>query len=446
MKKIFLTTTLLFSLLTTTICQEKIWTMEECMLYAVENSPVVKKQQHVNDTYKAEYVSSITSFLPSISAGSSATYNYGRTLGDDNVYQDISSFTNQYNGDASLTLFSGGVLVNQWRKAKINQKLGVNDIQKEKDDLAIKTMAAFVDVVYYKGTTKFAEEKLDESNRLLYKTNRMEELGLKGKADVAQIEAQVAADDYTFTRYTNLYNVAIATLKELMNYPSDQELSIDTLITSQIYLLENESVENIYELAKETNPAALQADYQLQAFKMQHLIEKGRLLPTISLNAGVNTRYFKDLKYDYTDENPLASFKSQFKDKMGEYVGFSISIPLFNGLYRVTNIRRARNNVRIAIENQTQIHRQLETSIEKALLERGGYAKETVQMEKKVASEEYAYQVTLRKYEEGLMSSLDLQTSSNILIQSKADLLQKKLMYIIKCKEVDYYKGTPLIN
>lgn len=446
MKKIFLTTTLLFTFLTITISQEKIWTMEECMRYAVENSTAVKKQQYTNDTYKAEYISSITSFLPSISAGSSAMYNYGRTLGDDNVYQDISSFTNKYNGDVTLTLFNGGVLVNQWRKAKINQKLGINDIRKEKDDLAIKTMAAFVDVVYYKGTAKFAEEKLDESNQLLYKTNRMEELGLKGKADVAQIEAQVAADDYSFTRYTNLYNIALATLKELMNYPSDEELSVDTLIISESYLLENESVEDVYELAKETNPAALQADYQLQAYKMQHLIEKGRLLPTISFNAGVNTNYFKDLEFKYTAEKPLASFKSQFKDKMGEYVGFSINIPLFNGLYKVTNVRRARNNVRIAIENQTQIHRQLETSIEKALLERGGYAKETIQMEKKVASEEYAYQVTLRKYEEGLMSPLDLQTSSNILIQSKADLLQKKLMYVIKCKEVDYYKGAPLIK
>ncbi|MDR0348799.1 MAG: TolC family protein [Tannerella sp.] len=446
MYRILLTATLLFTFPATTPCQEKSLTMEACMLYGIENSPAVKKQQYINDTYKAEYISSITSFLPSISTGLSATYNYGRSLDEDNIYQDKSSFSNRYNGEVSLPVFTGGILVNEWRKAKINRKLGVNDIQKEKDELAIKIMAAYVDAVYYKGTVTFAEEKLHESNRLLYKTNRMEELGLKGRADIAQMEAQVAADDYTFTRYANLYNMALATLKELMNYPSDQVLAIDTSITAQSYLLENESLEDIYHAAKETNPAALQADYQLQAYKMQHLIEKGRLLPAVSFIAGINTEYFEDLKFDYTGEKPLASFKSQFKDKMGEYVAISINIPLFNGLNRITNVRRAGNNVRMAIENRTQIHRQLETSIEKALLERGGYAKETVQMEKKVASEEYAYQVTLRKYEEGLTSPLDLQTSSNILIQSRADLLQKKLMYFIKCKEVDYYKGKPLIN
>ena len=92
--------------------------------------------------------------------------------------------------------------------------MGVNDIQKAKDDLAMKTMQAYMDVVYYKGTIRMAAEKLEESNRTLYKTRRQEELGLKGKADVAQFEAQVAADDYTLTHQQNLFNTALLTLRE----------------------------------------------------------------------------------------------------------------------------------------------------------------------------------------------------------------------------------------
>lgn len=65
--------------------------------------------------------------------------------------------------------------------AKSNRRMGVNDIQKAKDDLAMKTMQAYMDVVYYKGTIRMAAEKLEESNRTLYKTRRQEELGLKGK-------------------------------------------------------------------------------------------------------------------------------------------------------------------------------------------------------------------------------------------------------------------------
>ena len=102
--------------------------------------------------------------------------------------------------------------------------------------------------------------------------------------------------------------------------------------------------------------------------------------------------------------------------------------------------------MRIAQEQQTEVLRQLQTAIEQAILDREGYAKETIQMEKKAQADEIAYQVTLRKFEEGLMSPIDLQTSANTLLQSKADLLQRKLMYLLKCKLVDYYKGKPLIE
>ena len=67
-------------------------------------------------------------------------------------------------------------------------------------------------------------------------------------------------------------------------------------------------------------------------------------------------------------------------------------------------------------------------------------------MEKKVKSDALSYQVTLRKYEEGLMSPLDVQTNATALLNSKADLLQKRLLYMIKCRQVDYYKGRPLIT
>ena len=68
------------------------------------------------------------------------------------------------------------------------------------------------------------------------------------------------------------------------------------------------------------------------------------------------------------------------------------------------------------------------------------------QMEKKVKADALAYQVTLRKFEEGLMSPLDVQTNATILLNSKADLLQKRLLYVMKCRQVDYYKGQPLIG
>ncbi|MDR1356734.1 MAG: TolC family protein [Tannerellaceae bacterium] len=423
--------------------QEKLWTMDDCMRYAVEHSPAVRRQAYTYDTYKAEQTSSVASFLPSIEVGAAARYSFGRAVDPEtNTYVNTTTFNNYYEGYASMPVFRGGQLVNQWRLAKANRQMGMNDVLKEKDDLALNTMEAFVNVVYYQGSVRFAAEKLEESSRMLYKTRRQEELGLKGKADVAQIEAQAAADDYVLTHQQNLCNTAMLKLKEYMNFPYGTELEVDTIIATAGYLHADESVSDIFDYAANSNPAALQAAFKLKAAQMQHLVQKGKLFPSVTFSAGINTGYFENLKADAAP----ASFGSQFRNNRGEYLSLSVTYPLFDGLTRVTDVRRARNNVRIAIEQQSETLRQLQTAIEQSVADREGYAKESVQMEKKLAADLMAYQVTLRKFEEGLMSPLDLQTSANILLESKANLLQRKLMYLLKCRQVDYYKGGELIR
>lgn len=445
MKKIVLITVLAVASATISLAQEqgKMWGMEECMEYAVMNSHAVRKAQFAHNTTQAEYAGAIASFFPSLNVTSAAEYNYGRSINPEtNTYIETTTFNNYYQGRASLPLFSGGQLVNGWRKARVGRQSGMNDIQKAKDDLALKVMQAFIDVVYYEGLMNFAAEKLEQSRQNLHKISRQEELGLKGKADVVQIEAEVAGDDYLYTHQQNLYNTAMSTLKETMNYPFDQELTVDTQLNEQTYAPAIESVEDIYDFATETNPTALKAGYDVKVSRMQQLIERGELFPSISLYAGVSTSYYENLK---AETDPPA-FKSQFKNNMGEYFGVQVSFPLFDRLSRITNVRRANNNLRIAMETQSEVLRQLQTTIEKAVLDREGYAKETIQMEKKCAADDFSYQVTLRKFEEGLMSPLDLRTSANILIESKANLLQRQLLYVLKCKEVDYYKGIPLVD
>ncbi|MDR1258062.1 MAG: TolC family protein [Tannerellaceae bacterium] len=423
--------------------EKKPLTMDDCMRYAVENSPAVRQKAYAYDTYKAEYTSSVASFLPTVNAGVSAQYNFGRAVDPEtNTYVNTTTFNNYYEGYASLPLFRGGQLVNQWRLAKSNRQMGMNDVRKAKDDLAMNTMEAFVNVVYYQGAVRFASEKLEESNRTLYKAKRQEELGLKGKADVALIEAQAASDDYLLTHQQNLFNTALLKLKEYMNYPYEMELEVDTTVETMNYLHPDEAAADIYHSAALYNPSAMQAAYKLKASQMQSLIQKGRLFPSITLSAGVYTSYYENLKSGAVPE----AFSSQFKNNRGEYVSVSLSIPIFDGMVRLTDVRRARNNVRIAREQQSETLRALQTAIEQSVADREGYAKESVQMEKKQQADLLAYQATLRKFEEGLMSPLDLQTSANILLESKATLLQKKLMYVLKCKQVEYYKGGELVS
>ncbi|MDR1331529.1 MAG: TolC family protein [Tannerella sp.] len=424
--------------------QERQWTMDDCIRYAVTNSPAVRKQLHANDTYRAEYQSSVAAFFPSLTTAVSTQHNFGRAVDPEtNTYINTTTFNNYYEGGASLPLFSGGQLVNRWRMARVNRQAGMNDLQKAKDDLALVTLEAFINVLYYQGTVRFAREKQAESQRMLYKVRRQEELGQKGMADVALIEAQAAGDDYLLTHQQHLCNTALLKLKEHMNYPAGETLTVDTTVAPvSEYLFESEPAAGIYEAAKATNPTARQADFKVDVARKSHLISKGQLFPTISLSTGIYTSYYENLK---AEAAPLP-FGTQLSNNRGEYFSINFRLPLFNRLTTLTEVRRARNQLRIAREEQTEVLLQLQAAIEQSLSDREDYARESVQMEKKLRADELAYRLTLRKFEEGLMSPIDVQTSSGTLLESKANLLQRQLMYLLKCRQVDYYRGKPLIQ
>ena len=165
------------------------------------------------------------------------------------------------------------------------------------------------------------------------------------------------------------------------------------------------------------------------------------ILPQITLFGGVSSSYYKELHRDGYD-----SFGRQFRNNLGQYFGVSMSVPLFGRFSGVVGMRRARNDWRIAQEQYEEQKAELRKLVIQAVNDREGCLRETVQMQKKVASDSLAYRVTRRKYEEGLMTSLDVQNSAATLFESETLLLQSKLTYLLKCRLVDYYKGKTIIN
>lgn len=425
--------------------QQPVWSLDDCMRYAVEHSPKVKKQQHTTDTYRSEHTSAIASLFPSVTVGSQGSFGFGRSINPEtNTYNNLSTFNNAYSVSASMPLFDGGQLINQLRAARVKRNQGETGIEKERDDVALLVMQAYIDVVYYVGTVRLATEQLSETNRVFHKTRRQEELGLKGRADVAQIESQVAAGEYNLTHQQNLLNTAVLTLKTHMNLPPDAEVQVDTLFSEQAVVSLTDGADAIFDYAERHNPTARLAALKLRNAEMQHRIYKGQLYPTIAVNAGISTNYFLNLNNNAT-VTPLP-YADQLRNNRGEYVSISFNFPLFQGLRRTTQVRRARNERYIAQEEKSEVLRQLQNAIEQSILDRNGYAKEVEQMKKKVAADELSYQITLRKFEEGLMSPLDLQLSANNLLLAQADLLQRQLSLIIKSRLVAYYGGSPLVG
>ena len=347
--------------------------------------------------------------------------------------------------ETSIPIFRGGSLINQVRKSKANLLLGKAALQEARDNTALETFQAYIDALYYYGTTRLAKQKLAESDSLLYKTRRQETLGLKGMADVAQMEAQQASDAYNLTHQQNLYETAMLTLKQKMNFPIEEALLLDTCLLERSTLeqeqLTIEHADNVFRLALNCNPVLKQAEMQKQSANMYRKISWSSFVPSISLYGGISSSYYKELH-----QTGYPPFHTQFENNFGSYFGISMSIPIFNRLSSIANMRQARNNYRIAAEQYEAQKEELQKLVQQAVQDREGYLKESIQMEKKVASDSLAYHVTRRKYEEGLMTSLDVQNNAATLLESQTGLLQSKLTYLMKCRLVDYYKGQDIIR
>lgn len=442
-KKSFL---LLACLCNLNLTAQEVWDVDRCMAYAVDHNRTVKQRNLEADNYRLERMKAIGQFLPGVSGSVSAQYNFGRSVDPEtNTYKSESTFNNGYSMEASISIFRGGSLINQVRKSKANLLLGKAALQEARDNTALETFQAYIDALYYYGTTRLARQKLSESDSLLYKTRRQEELGLKGMADVAQMEAQQATDAYNLTHQHNLYETAMLTLKQKMNFPSEDSLILDTCLLEQSAFdqiqLATEQADEVFRLALTYNPTLKQAEMQKYAAKMDRKISWSSVVPSITFYGGISSSYYKELH-----KTGYPPFATQFENNFGSYFGISMSIPIFNRLSGIANMRQARNNYRIATEQYEAQKEELQKLVQQAVQDREGYLKESIQMEKKVASDSLAYHVTRRKYEEGLMTSLDVQNNAATLLESQTGLLQSKLTYLMKCRLVDYYKGQDIIR
>ena len=410
------------------------WTMQQCMQYAVEHNHEVKRAALDLDNYKASKTSAVGRFLPNVDASIGAQYNFGRAIDPEtNGYTDVSTFYNGYSLSASLPVFDGFSRLHALKAAKASVLMGHASLRQQQDQTALNVLQAFTNVAYYEGLVKMAEEKVEETKLLLRQTRVLEEVGRKSAADVAQVESQKAEADYELTHQQNLLASALLELKKEMAFPLQDSLP---LLVRQ----ENQGDRSMILIRiKRPVPLILQARYQMQASKHEWRQARAECLPALSLSAGLSTTYYKTLH-----SQTAAAFSDQFKNNMGEYLSATLSIPLFNRLQSITNIRKAKNNYNKAREAYEQKQLEQEKLSREAWQDWQGYLKQTAQMLKKVEADSLAYQLTRRQFEEGLSTAIDLHTTSSQLLNSKATLLQCQLMAMVKEQLVRYYNGETI--
>lgn len=419
----------------------KNWGLDSCMTYAVEYATDVKREMINARQRKQDYQKAVTDFLPSVAGGVQGQYAWGRNIDPEtNTYNHVTTFNNYYQLYASLNVFDGFATINAFKQAKLARAYSTTAMQKVRDDKAIDVMLKFVDAAYAEASIQIASDKLAESKRLLAKMQRLYELGEKGRPDVVQMESQVAEDEYNLTHQKHVAQQSLLTLKSAMNFPVEEELR---LVTNGKQVNESFPInhETVYLSFLHASPDVKSAEYEVEKARYDYKIAKGRLLPSLSLSGGISTNFYRNL----SQGGQYEGFASQFRNNRGEYLALTLSIPIYDNV-AWHSVKKARNDWQLAQVNLEETKRKLHDHIAQAVMDAEGYAKELYQMNKKVASDSLAYYMSSRKFEEGMLSTFDLHTAAQTLLESRIKQLQMQMLLIIKQRLVGYYQGKNLIK
>ena len=407
----------------------RVMTLHDCMEYAISNSTKIRIQQAaIGDAQIARRDAALTLFTPQINAQTYAYYNFGRSIDPQtNTYFNTTSFHNNYGVSAGYDLFDGFKAV-------------IADSQEKQveADICLAVMEAYYNVVYYKRLCDVYEEQVAVAETALAKARRQEELGQKGHADVIQMEADLADRQYDLTNTYNMYQDQKMTLSDLMFWPVDEELNIDTSMPA--WQIEPLATESVIDFALEHNPGVQIASWKELNAKRELSTAKWQLLPSIGLYAGWSTSYYT---YQGSTTNP---FWNQFKNNGGEYVEVSLQIPIWNRLSKHSAISRRQHALDKATAELDQKRRDVESEVRRAVQDRDGAATAYQQAQLKAEVQAEAYTLNLKKLEQGLISPLEFQTANNNYLKAQADEMNSLFKYLIKQAVVRYYNGVEYVN
>lgn len=408
-------------------------TLNDCLIYARDHAHSNRIKRLDVEAAAAEKRITAADLMPYLSLGSSASLSFGRNIDPEtNTYDNKRTLGSGFGLEMSLPLFDGLVRINNLKASKAALSRKDKEQKIEEDRISLEVIKGFYNISYCKAMVVMMESQLRRDSTDLEASKRSLALGIKSGADVAELEAIVAADKYELINQRNLLKKANLTLRTSMGMPpSDAPISID----DELSVFQCDA-------PVRTLPDIEEAEMAVKESTMYLRAAKGGYYPRLSFNAGISTSYYRMMGM----HTEVPSFSNQFRDNMGEYFGFSLSIPIFDGFATGNRVKKASIQL---LESKTRLEQtryKIMQALDEARLDYDAAIEELNAATHRQESEEIANEVMRRKFELGAVSAIELYTSSSKLAEAKASLVGKRIQRVIAEITLRYYEGYPLIN
>lgn len=421
--------------------QQKVWSLEDCIKYAIENNIQIKQQVIQTEVQKNSLDLAKLKLLPTLNGQASHDYSFGRAL-DQNTYQFFNQTlqSDYFSLGGATPVFNGLQNYNSIQKNKYMVLSGQQDLQNISDNVALNVALVYLQVLLNKELAAANENQLNITLQQIEKTRKLVDAGSVAKGNLLQIEAQAAQEELSLINMKNQLETSYLTLTQLLELktPAGFEVVVPEINVDPNSIITG-NIDEIYTIAEKSRPEIRSSELMLTASEYDLKIAKGGRSPRISLNYSLNTRY------TYLSNQPgIQSFNDQLKNNKNSIIGLSMNIPILNGWQVNKNISNSKLNVENSQYTLEGTKKQLYKNIQQAYTDAVAALKKFNVSIKAVASTEESFRYTEQKFNVGMVTPVDYNAAKTQLLNSQSDMSQAKYEFIFKTKVLDFYKGIPL--
>jgi len=422
--------------------QDKKWTLQECVNYALDNNISIKQNKLNIDLSKESVVNAKGNFLPNLNASTGGNLNFGS--GFDPVTQNRVSesiYGGSMNLNSGITIFNGFRNLNTFNKAQLGVEKSELNLEKIEDDISLNVVNSFLNILFAKENLNVAKVQYAISEKQIERAKSQFEAGVKPKGDLLNAQSTAAADEQNVIAFENALNLATLDLAQLLQIsPIGFDIvRIDVESPSLAVLYKSPS--EVYNKALMNRPEIKSAELDIESANLSVEIAKSFYAPSLSASANVGSGYGYNLK-----NNSHIPFFTQLDNNLGYGVGFNLNIPIFNRNQTKSNVNREIINYEISRIGLEQEKLRLQQIIQKAFYDAKAAAKTFESAEKSLIAQKEAFKNAQESYNLGAMTLFDFDQVRNRLVNAEGAIIRAKYDYVFKTKVLKFYFGEPIIN
>lgn len=449
------------------------WTLKKCVEYAMKNNISVIQADIQARISELQAKQAKLYQYPSATFGTSISPQFGRTIDrTTNVFANTEIITQNIALQGSIEIFNWGKQKNNIASAQFLAKAALADIDKSANDIALNVTTFFLQAIAAYQQIEISKVQILQTKNNLEATRKRVDGGALPELNALEFESQLATDSSNLVLSETNYTQALLGIKGLLNLDAALPFDID------IPKIENIPLENIvdldpnlvYKLALESQPAIKANRLRILGSEKGVLASKAALNPSISASYYLGTNYANKAQevtsittkpviignvnvagnnYDVFSESYQFNFSnskyfSQLNNNFGQSFSLNISVPIFNYGINKTNYQQSKLNLETAKITETQIEQKLKQDIYTAHSNALNALQKLNASKKLVYVSQKTFNIASKRFEVGLLNSIELITNQNNFLRAKTQLLADEFDYIFKMKLLEFYKGKGL--